>query len=233
MGGYLIEVRTGGELKTRLREIIADVEATFDLHGTAGSRPVPHITLYGPYDTSQGHAVKRQLQRTLSGYEVVPYRIDGFDTFLETDVIYANVVPSRRLRALRREIATTLAPLTQPQNQYDDDFYREFHITVANRGVRGQREAILEYLTETYTLQEDAYVERVTSLRRGEMLWEYDLLQQQALSPDEATSRESWERTTALLKERRSSADHDTMAPPQSGLRKWMEWSRAKLKGRW
>src|SRR6056297_1312513 len=102
---YLIEVRTGGELKSRLRSIMYDVAGEFDVRGAVDPRPVPHVTLFGPYNTDRGLDVKKRLYNIYEEYDIVPYRIDGFSRFEDAKVIYANVVPSQELRDLRRDIS--------------------------------------------------------------------------------------------------------------------------------
>ena len=93
-GPYLIEIRTGGEVKQRLRDIMYDVAEEFGVQGAVDPRPVPHITLFGPYDTDNGQTVKSRLIEIYEDYDAVPYRIEGFDVFRDSNVVYFDVVPS-------------------------------------------------------------------------------------------------------------------------------------------
>ena len=230
---YLVEVRTGGEVKDHLRKIIYDVADRFDVQGAARPRAVPHITLFGPYNTDRGRDVKQTLTAILSDFDVVPYRIAGFDAFEENNVIYANVVPSPEFRRLRRRISRELRPLTYNYRQHDSDYFATPHITVAFRDIDDQFDAIWEYVTSEYEPQFDEYATRVTSLRRRDMLWEYDLLQDRVLTPEKATSRQSWERTTALLENQSGANDHNDLSPEPNAALRHLQWAKAKLLRRW
>lgn len=150
---YLIEVRTGGEVKQDLRDIIYDVADRFNVHGAAEPRAVPHITLFGPYNTDRGREVKAVVQDVLSGFDVVPYRIDGFGRFSENKVIYANVIPSLELRELRRELSRQPRPITYNTRPWDSDYFYDFHITIAFRDVSDQFDEIWRYVNENYNVE--------------------------------------------------------------------------------
>lgn len=74
---YLIEVRTGGAVKKRLREIMYDIANEFNVRGVVDPRPVPHITLFGPYNTNKGHQAKQIVKDVLTGYDIVPFVSTG------------------------------------------------------------------------------------------------------------------------------------------------------------
>lgn len=230
---YLTEIRTGGEVKQRLRNITYDVANEFGVRGAIDPRPVPHITLFGPYNTDEGLQAKGIVKETVSGRGLVPYRIDGFGRFEQNNVIYVNVVPSPELRNLRRELSRRLRPLSYNYQPYDTNYFYNFHITVAYKDIADEFDEIWTYVNEKYNPQFDEYATRVTSLRRRDMMWEYDLLQDQELRPDEATSSESWQRTTELLNERKSHDDHERLAPQRSGTTRLIKSAFAKATRRW
>lgn len=209
---YLLEVRTGADLKEYFRKIIYEIEDEFGVKGAAQPRAVPHITLFGPYNTKQGKTVKRALLDIFEDFEAVPYRVEGFDTFRDNNVIYARVVPSQELRDLRREIARRLEPITFNTQPHDAADWYDFHITLAYKDVGDQFRPILNYLEERYTPSFDAYATRVTSLRRRDMLWEYDLPRGELMGRDEATTRSSWEATMSKLEQLKEPDDHENLA---------------------
>lgn len=230
---YLNEIRPGGGIKQLLREIMYDVANEFNVRGAVDPRPVPHITLFGPYNTNKGYKAKRIVKQILSNYDVVPYRINGFGCFEQNNVIYANVVPSPKLRELRRELSRRLRPISYSYPTHDSNYFHKFHITIAYKDVTDEFENIWDYVNDRYDLRSNEYATRVTSLRRRDMMWEYDLLQDQELRPDKATSAESWKRTTDLLNKRKSSRDHDKLAPMPNALIRWVRWGIAKVAQRW
>lgn len=210
---YLVEIRTGGETKSRLREIIYDVANQFDVRAAAQPRAVPHITLFGPYNTNRGAEVKRKLQETLSKYRSVPYRISGFGRFEDNDVVYLKVIPSSDLRSLRRDIFADLRPLSFNYQPWDSDYFFNYHITVAFKDAAPKIDDIWNYVTRKYDPQIDEYATRVTALRRREMMWEWDIPRGKELRPKEATSRSSWEKTESALKQLKHPNDHDELSP--------------------
>ncbi len=231
MGRYLIEIRTGGELTQRLREITYDVAEEFDLRGAVDPRLVPHITLCGPYDTDRGYELKRRLLDTLDEYSVVPYRIDGFDTFPDTEVVYAKVVPSHELRALRRAVSRRLRPVCGGYPSDDTDYWCDFHITVAFRDVGSQFDAIRRHVRDSYELSVDAYATRVTSLDRRSIMYEYDLPRGEVLSADAATTADAWRATETALDELSAPDDHGHLAPAPGRARRTLARWRARLSG--
>lgn len=227
---YLIEVRTTEDTKQKLRDIIHDVADEFDVRAAAEPRAVPHITLFGPYNTDKGHEVKSTLLDVFERYDVVPYKIDGFDHFRE-DVIYAKVVPSQELRQLRRELLRGLRPITYNYPDHDEDFYYEFHITIAFKDIGEKFDDILGYLEREYTIQSNEYVTRIANLEGRRMMYEYDVLRDEVLSQKQATSREFWRMTEAALNERATAKDHvdEVLAPkPESALTRYKEVVRSR-----
>jgi hypothetical protein len=114
---------------------------------------------------------------------------------------------------LRRELSRHLRPISYNYQTYDSNYFYEFHITIAYKDITDEFDAIWDYVSDEYDLRYDEYATRVTSLRRRDMMWEYDLLQDQELRPEEATSAISWERTMDLLNDRKSPNDHDKLDP--------------------
>jgi 2'-5' RNA ligase len=227
---YLVEIRTGGDTKARLREIIHDVANRFDVRAVAEPRAVPHITLFGPYNTNKGYEVKQTIVDVLEGYDVVPYKIDGFDHF-GNDVVYAKVVPSSELRQLRRELSSELRPLCYNYRSHDSDFYHDFHITVAFKDIDGRFDDILEYVNQRYNLQREEYATRITNLEKRSMMWEYDVVRDEVLSKQEATSADSWQKTNEALRKKTTPNDHEKLSPkPESVILRYKEIAKSKLR---
>lgn len=230
---YLVEIRTGGKLKNSLQNIIYDIAEEFNVRGVAEPRAVPHITLFGPYNTNHGNQVKHRLLDVYADYDLVPYCVDGFSYFRDNNVIYARMVPSPELRELRRDISQELRPITYNARPWDTNYFYNFHITVAFKDVGEKFDDIWSYVNEEYNPQYEEYATRITNLRQGDMMWEYDLLQNRDLDPNEATSAESWQRTTELLNEQSTSADHSQLAPEPNKVAKYLRYYRARLLNRW
>lgn len=199
MPQYLNEIRLGKQ-KQVFRGIIADVRDQFNLH--SNKRPVPHVTIFGPYDTKQGVEVKKRTQNVLSEYSVVPFTVSGFDSFEDTNVVYADVKPSKELQSLRRDLANRLEPVTYNQRAWDLCDSYEFHITIA-ANLGDQTASVLQYVEGEYEVDIQLHATRFPALDRRRMMWEWDLPRGVELSSQEATSKQSWEKTMRELEKQK------------------------------
>jgi len=178
------------------RDIIEDVRDQFNLH--SNKRPVPHITIFGPYDTDQGIEVKQRTQDVLSNYSVVSFTVSGFNCFEDTNVVYADIEPTSELQSLRRELANSLESVTYNQRSWDLRDSYEFHITIATN-LGNQTSSVLQYVEAEYDIDMQLHATRFPALDRRRMMWEWDLPRGVELSPQEATSKQSWKKTMREL----------------------------------
>lgn len=204
MPRYLNEIRLGKE-KDTLKEIIRDVRQTFGLDSSR--RPVPHVTLFGPYDTTKGLEVKKRTQSVLSNYDVVRFSISGFGQFSESNVVYFEVEPSVELREMRRELARTLFPLSTGYPEWDTKDQYQFHVTVETN-LGHKCDSVYEYVRSEYDVEMELYAKRVTALDKRNMMWEWDLPRGVELSSEAATSRKSWRRTDIELARKAEGFEH-------------------------
>jgi calcineurin-like phosphoesterase family protein/2'-5' RNA ligase len=217
---YFVEIRLGGDIKARLRDIIHDIADRFDEHTLVRSHYVPHITLYGPFRTEQENVVLARLRDICAQYDFVPYRLSGFEHF-DHDTVYADVQSSHALRQLRYELSQALWPVTHDEQEWDHNRWCQFHSTVA-RNVGEKFSDIWEYVTAEYDLEYEGYVERVTLIRNGDIVKEYSIPQARFLSPSAATAKPAWERDETLIERYRKTGDHEALVPSQPGtLEKW------------
>lgn len=205
---YLVEVRLIGDLQGYLKAIAYDIADEFGVQSAVDPRPVPHITLFGPYDTDRGTEARAAVRDVCSQFDLVPFRLNGFGHF-RNDVIYVDIEPSPELRQLRRQLAARLRPICTEYQPYDVSKHYRFHITVAKNDIEQEFEEIWSYVIDEFAPGGKQYALRVTTLRGRRILHEYDLLQDRLLSRDEALSTDNWDRTRDLLAERRSPNDHE------------------------
>jgi 2'-5' RNA ligase len=209
---YFVEVRLMGDLKGYLKAIMHDIADEFGVEGSVDPRPVPHITLFGPYDTNRGTEAKNAVRDVCSQFDLVPFRLNGFGHF-RNDVIYVDVEPSPELRQLRRRLAANLRPISSECQPYDVSKYYRFHVTVAKNDIEREFDDIWSYVIDEFDPSGEQYALRVTSLRGRRIMHEYDLLQDRLLPRDEALSSGDWDRTRDLLTEQRSATDHEACRP--------------------
>lgn len=195
---YLNQIRLDEPAKSEIRSIMHDVADRFDVHGATRNRPVPHVTLFGPYNTDRGLEAKNRAQSVLSSYRIVPFEITGFGSFSD-DVIYASVDPSQELRSLRQDLASQLLPISYNFQDHDLDTEYQFHITIAYKDIQDQFDDILGYLRDNYELNNQLYAKRVSSLHKRDLMWEWDIPRKKELSSNVATSKSSWQQTDSEL----------------------------------
>jgi len=214
---YRNQIRLGEPLRTEVQKIKEDVAETFGVQAALREHSTPSISLLGPYNSRRPEKLKETTRETLAAFDVVPFRVTGFGHFDER-VVYATVVPSPKLFALREQLATDLRPVAYNLED-DSEGFEQFHITIAYKDIERQFDDIWSFVTENYELQREAYATRVTTLERRRMVWEWDLPRGVELRQREATTDASWRRTRAALGEQTMEFDHDFEDPnEQSGL---------------
>lgn len=217
---YLVEIRFGGRIKQLLREIIRDIANRFDERTLVRSHYVPHITLYGPFRTSEEKVILARLRDVCSQYDLVPFLIAGFDHF-DQDTIYADVHSSYALRQLRYTLSQKIRPVTTDEQAHDHDRWCKFHSTVA-RNIDSSFDDVWDYVTSRYDFTYEGYVERVSLIRNGSIVKEYSVPQGRFLNSEAATSRPAWKRDETLIDWYRHPEDHDGLVPSQPcALKKW------------
>ncbi len=78
---YLIEVRLRGQSKAVTKNLIFDISKKFHVWGNVKKRPVPHVTLFGPFYTRSIKDIIQTMQKIGNSYSSLPYEITGFDFF--------------------------------------------------------------------------------------------------------------------------------------------------------
>ncbi|MDE1871197.1 MAG: 2'-5' RNA ligase family protein [Candidatus Micrarchaeota archaeon] len=212
MAGYLIEFRIRGYAKRYARSLIYDVAKKFHVRGvTHKSKVVPHITMYGPFRTYKQKDVVNALQNVCSKYNSVPFTFKGFNYFdnAKNKVVYLDIEPSEKLVNLRYELSKALLPITSTISKEDkrgrDDF--KFHSTIAFKDIDYKFRNIWNYIKEKERPNIKQRLLRVTLLRNGKILYEYDLLQQRLLNRKEALSRLIFMKTIKMMKDNYEEAE--------------------------
>ena len=78
MPHYLIEFRFHGYARKYLKKSIFDVARRFHVKGVTRRRPVPHITLVGPFETREIKRVIADVERVAKKYDLVDFKLSGF-----------------------------------------------------------------------------------------------------------------------------------------------------------
>ena len=127
---YLIEIRMMGPPKHMARDLIYDIHKKFRVRGAVKHRPVPHMSLFGPFGCKSLRDVIHTIGEVGSEFSELPYDIDGFDYFeikkkflfittsSRKNVIYLKIKPSDELKEFRHKLAKKLLiTLLKKENQ--------------------------------------------------------------------------------------------------------------------
>lgn len=216
MATYLVEIRTGGDLKSELRGIINRIASKFNARKLVRSHYVPHVTLFGTFDTNQEKKVLARIRDICTDYDAIPYTVTGFDHF-DKKTIYADVHTSRKLRELRYRLSQELRPVTHGWKNYDEEKWFKFHSTVARDVREPQFSDIWKYVQSEENIHHEKYVKRVTLIRNSRIVKEYSVPQGRFLSSNTATSKPAWMRDGELLERWAQPDDHGGLVPSQPG----------------
>lgn len=207
---YLIEFRFHGYAKRYAKNLIYEVARKFNVKGVVRKRAVPHITLYGPFQTNDGRKLVSEIISVGQRYDLVPFRVKGFNFFdnKQNKVIYLDIEPSEELKCLRRDIARSLLKFSNT-NLFDSDYDFVFHATVAFKDIDHKFGRIWNYISHKQEHCINQHLLRITIIRNGKILYEYDLIQKRLLNRRQALSKSGWNKTIELLKQKTSDFSQD------------------------
>jgi 2'-5' RNA ligase len=200
---YLIEFRFHGYAKWYAKNIIYDVARKFNVKGVTKNRAVPHISLFGPFDTDDERRLVSGIISVGKRYDLVPFRIKGFDFFNnQNKVIYLDIEPSQELKTLRWNISQRLSKLTYNYPSFDLNKDFDFHSTIAFKDIDYQFDRIWNYIKQNQEPNIHQHLLRITIIKNGEILYEYDLMLKRLLNRRQALSKSYWNETIELLKQK-------------------------------
>jgi len=197
---YLIELRLDGTAKNVTRNLTYKIAKKFHVKGNIRKKPVPHVTLFGPFHTRQMTDVIQSIKDVGMQFSSLDYKVDGFNyfekkkTFLKIpvgkkkSVIYLNIIPHESLISCQKILAKRLFPITNT-SEFDnpkDDFY--FHATIAMKDISHKFDKIWEYLDNLGINFEDSCY-RLTLLQEGKIMYEFDLTMKKLLNRRQSLNR--------------------------------------------
>ncbi|MDW7776809.1 MAG: 2'-5' RNA ligase family protein [Methanosarcinales archaeon] len=206
----MIEFRLHGYAKKYAKHLIYDVARKFNVKGVTRKRAVPHITLYGPFQTNDERRLVSEIIAIGQRYDLVPFEVKGFNFFNNKNnkVIYLDIEPSEELTCLRRDIALNLLKFTKTK-PFDSNPNFVFHATVAFKDIDYKFDRIWNYISQKQELCINQYLLRITIIKNGKILYEYDLFQKRLLSRRQALNKSDWNKTIELLKRKQSDHSQD------------------------
>ncbi len=202
MPPYLIEFRFQGYARKYLKRSIFDVARRFHVEGVTRRRPVPHITLVGPFETREIKRVIMDVESVAKNYDFVNFKLSGFGYFDNPGgkVIYADIEPSKELEELRWELSKRLMGYARLK-EWDARERFSFHATIAFKDIDRKFSKIWSYLKHKEKPNIDQHLLRITIIGKGgRIVCEYDLMLKRLLNRREALSGKVWKRTIFMFR---------------------------------
>lgn len=198
---YLIQIRMMGEPKHMTRQLIYDVNKKFRVREAVKHRPVPHMSLFGPFGCRSIREVIHTIGKVGSEFSELHYEIEGFDYFelkkkflfittsSRKNVIYLKIKPSKELKEFRYELAKKLLKITDTVNfdHYSKDKFK-FHATIAMKDIHLKFDKIWDYL-KTYDIKTQGISFRITLLKQSKIMYEYDMPTKRLLNRRQSLKR--------------------------------------------
>ena len=197
---YLIEFRfQSAKIRKYLKGMIYDVNRKFHV---GKKRHIPHITLVGPLTTNNEKRLISDFVRVCSETRLMKFKGNGFGTFDSNRVVYINIGASERLNEFRIKLAETLRPYCKLQShdkRKDEDRFG-YHSTLAMKLSENEFTRIKNYIRNKPEPNFSQVVMRITLLKGGKILREYDFLQKRLLNRRQALNKHITRNSKELLR---------------------------------
>jgi len=201
---YFIEFRFHGYPKHYLRGLINDVAHKFKVKGAIKYRPVPHMTLFDPFQTAEFHSIFSKIEKVCKKHRLVPFEMQGFDwrNSKNGKVIAVGVNALPELTNLRRELAKELTEISTQRQSWDSQNDYWFHSTIAMKDIDHKFNRIWSHVNAKEKPHINQHLVRITVLNRKRRIErEYDLVLQRWLNRREALSKRLFQKTINRLRE--------------------------------
>jgi 2'-5' RNA ligase len=199
MTHYLIDIRMMGSVKHQIRTLSNHLAEKFNL---GDKRVIPHITLAGPFSTSDENKLIEDFTRICTNQEEIPkYEVGGYGFFDNSKVVFVTITPDESLKQFRYQLSRAISPYCALRN-YDLDSADEFrfHATLAMKLDWLTFQRIKWYFRKQEPVVYRHHPIRATLLRNTRILCEYDFIQNRMLTRAQALSRATMKRDFDILK---------------------------------
>ena len=187
-----------GETKHITRKLIYDIYHKFHVKGAVKRRPVPHVSLFGPFRCKSIRVVLQGIKEIGADYSKLDYDVDGFDYFdskkkflfittsTKKNVIYLKIKPSDDLTEFRYKLAKKLLKITNTANFENDSKSKfHFHATLAMKDIDRKFDGLWDYLKK-YDIRIMGVCYRITLIKDGKIMYEYELSTKKLLNRRQA-----------------------------------------------
>ena len=200
MTTYLIEFRfQSKKAKDYLKGMVYEINRTFRV---SRKKHVPHITLVGPITTHNEKRLISDFSRICSETKLMKFKVNGFGTFDNNKIVFVNIDASDRLNEFRVNLLNTLrfyCNLPQTSKRTDKDKFG-YHTTLAMHLDQREFDSIKKYIASKSEPDFSQVILRITLLKKGKILREYDFMQRRLFNRRLALNRYVFRNSLNLLK---------------------------------
>ncbi len=191
--GYYIEIRYFGKAKKQIKGLINEVDNKFNLKKY---HKVPHITLIQPFATNKQKLLVSDFKKICSKQKLMKFTVDGIGVF-PFFVVFLKVKPNKELVEFRKKLLNKIKSYCRV-----NDINRPYklHTTIALRMGLIKFFRIWFYLKQKPRIIFTNNIMRVTLLKEGKILYEYDFLSRRLLNRKQAKSSKILSKTFKKLK---------------------------------
>jgi hypothetical protein len=201
MASYLIEFRfQSRKVKTHLQKIIYNIYRKFKI---GKGKKVSHISLVCISQTTNERRLIYDFAKICSETKQMKFVVNGFGTFDNNRVVYANIDASTRLNDFRIKLVENIKSYcqVQPNDKNKDKDKFGYHSTLAMKMSPEKFNQVKKYVMRLPKPRYSHIVMRVTLLKRGKILREYDFMQRRLLNRKQALNRHITIKSKSLLKQ--------------------------------
>jgi len=198
MTKYLIEFRFQGIAKQKIKSLIHEVNRKYNI---TTKTTIPHITLVGPLTARNEKKLIGVFNNTCHNSKLMNFVAKGFDTFILNRVVYIDIIPSKELDEFRWVLARKLKSFCKLK-ALDNKRKFYFHATVVKHLSFLKFLRVKLYVNKTPKINFKHVVARVTLLKNGRILREYDFLLRRPLTRKLALNKRIYTKTINLIKKR-------------------------------
>ncbi len=196
---YLIEFHLYGYGEKFAVELCREITRLFGVRFVGNkTRPV-HLVLYGRFGTVNEKEVIKRFVGVCRRFDLIKFEIARFD-HIEKSVLCLKIKPSQELVDLKNSLALELNPVCTAQGESNIENL-DFLAVLPLAGIQKKFDSVWKFLQAQRTPEIKQYLLRLSLVKNGHVLREYDFIQRRVLTEGKAASRAILNQTMEELRE--------------------------------
>ncbi len=194
---YLIEARLYGYGEKFAIDISKEIARLFGARLVLKKTRPTHLPLYGRFETANEKEMIKHFVSICRRFDLITFEITGFERIGEA--VCLKIKPSPELVNFRNSLVLELNHVCESQN-LDEPGGFAFRAVLPLASLQKKAGAIWKFLEAQKKPGIKQYLLRVSLIKKGRVLKEYDFIQRRILSKGEAASKPVLNQTMKRLK---------------------------------